>query len=34
MSLLLDLSAKDTTVELVYIYMYVRENSCTFETDS
>ena len=32
--LLLDLSAKDTAVELRYINMLVRGNSRTFGTDS
>ena len=32
--LLLDLSAKDTAVELVYINMHVWGNSCTLGSDS
>ena len=31
--LLLDLSAKDTAVELMYINMHVRGNSCPFGAD-
>ena len=32
--LLLDVSAKDTALELMYINMYVRGNSRTFGTDN
>ena len=32
LGLLLDLSAKDTAIELMYINMHVRGNSCTFGT--
>ena len=32
LGILLDLSAKDTAIELMYINMHVRGNSCTFGT--
>ena len=34
LGLLLDVSAKDTTIELMYINMHVRGNSRTFGTNS
>ena len=34
LGLLLDVSAKDTAIELMYINMHVRGNSRTFGTDS
>ena len=34
LGLLLDLSAKDTAIELMYINMHVRGNSRTFGNDS